>query len=245
MEAAKKSKYDKSLSRYGGMTVPIEDIPKIFRNGKGKQYYAQRRRNRDGISEYCVVYDSTNWHYAGWLYRLAQAENALPKFTSVLGINMEKWADAVEVFLGALELAERTTELRKIIPFSVPQLRIVVETSIRGFTNEVELALSRNKRSVKKNLPQLPSGYESWDDVIDWDEDYQYSNIASDEEEQDDPMLIDPEDEFVAEGVEGDMSRCRFCGNNNDPCCDFAVFMGHVDPFDELPPFFQEATNST
>jgi len=179
MEAAKKLRYDKMISYYGGITVPVEEFYRIFKDGQGKQHYAQRRRNEDGVSEYSVVDDASNKHYVGWLYRLAQVEEALPKFTGVLGMNMERWADAVEVFLGTLELAERTKELRKVIPFSIFKLRVVVETSIRGFTDSETLPLSRNKRSVTKQiLPDLPVGCSSWNDVIDWDDDIEYSNIA-------------------------------------------------------------------
>ena len=56
-------------------------------------------------------------------------------YTNVLGMNMERWVDAVEVFFGTLELAERTKELRRAIPFSTQKLRVVVEASIKGFTD--------------------------------------------------------------------------------------------------------------
>ena len=106
MKEAKSLQYDKAISYYGGVTVPIDEIQEIFNDKQGKQYYVQRRRNLNKVDEYCVVYDATNRHYAGWLHRLAELEEALPKYKGELGINMERWADAVEVFLGTLELAE-------------------------------------------------------------------------------------------------------------------------------------------
>ena len=135
MRASLELGFDKHLSRYGGLTIPVSDLERQFHRGAGTDIYPQRRRNRAGEEEYSAARDPANDTYAGWLYMLARREETADEFDAFMPRNRELWADAVEGFLGLLELAERHRALRDRIPFQLEGLRAVIEDSIAGYAD--------------------------------------------------------------------------------------------------------------
>ena len=176
--------YDKHLSHYGGLTVPVHDLERQFKKGAGTDIFPQWRRSRTGEEEYSAVRDPANKTYAGWLYLLARKEGTEKEFDDFMKRNQELWADAVEGFLGLLELAERNRALRDLIPFRLEGLRCVVEDSFAGFSEFRRTPMDTEPRKKSKDLwPQLREGC-SWRTLVEWDDGMEFSDIDADGDEE-------------------------------------------------------------
>ena len=133
-----------------------------------------------GEEEYSAARDPANHSYAGWLYMLARKEGTDSEFDAFMARNQELWADAVEGFLGLLELAERHRALRDLIPFRLEGLRCVIEDSIAGFVEIRKTPMDLAPRNKSKDSwPELPKG-SSWRTLVGWDDDMVFSDIDMD-----------------------------------------------------------------
>ena len=99
--------------------------------------------------------------------------------------NQELWADAVEGFLGLLELAGRNRALRDLIPFQLEGLRCVPEDSIAGFQVFAKSPMYTTPRKKSKDSwPRLEEGC-SWRTLVVWDDGMEFSDIDTDAEGED------------------------------------------------------------